>query len=66
MLRRGNKPKRALPRSGGPQLHAFARRTLRTHARGFTLLELMIVLSVMMILMAVAVPMYQQHVVQAR
>ena len=33
---------------------------------GFTLLELMIVLSVMMILMAVAVPFYQHHVVQAR
>ncbi len=38
----------------------------RRLARGFTLLELMIVLSVMMILMSVAVPLYQQHVVQAR
>jgi len=35
-------------------------------SRGFTLLELMIVISVMMILMAVAVPLYQQHVIQAR
>jgi|SRR5580704_3199404 general secretion pathway protein G len=35
-------------------------------SRGFTLLELMIVLSVMMILMSIAVPFYQQHVVQAR
>ncbi|HTT22662.1 MAG TPA: prepilin-type N-terminal cleavage/methylation domain-containing protein [Candidatus Sulfotelmatobacter sp.] len=34
--------------------------------RGFTLLELMIVISVMMILMAVAVPLYQHHVIQAR
>lgn len=34
--------------------------------RGFTLLELMIVLSVMMILMSIAMPFYQQHVVQAR
>jgi general secretion pathway protein G len=33
---------------------------------GFTLLELMIVLSVMMILMAVALPFYQHHVIQAR
>ena len=33
---------------------------------GFTMLELMIVLSVMMILMAVAIPLYQHHVVQAR
>lgn len=33
---------------------------------GFTLLELMIVISVMMILMAVALPLYQHHVTQAR
>lgn len=33
---------------------------------GFTLLELMIVISIMMILMAVAVPLYSHHVVQAR
>ena len=35
-------------------------------ALGWTMLELMIVISVMMILMAVAVPLYRQHVVQAR
>lgn len=41
--------------------------SLRVRARrGFTLLELMIVLSIMMILMAVAVPLYQHHVIQAR
>jgi general secretion pathway protein G len=33
---------------------------------GWTMLELMIVISIMMILMAVAVPLYRQHVVQAR
>jgi len=33
---------------------------------GFTLLELMIVISIIMILMAVAVPVYNQSVVQAR
>jgi len=34
--------------------------------RGFTLLELMIVISIMIILMAVALPVYNQSVVQAR
>ncbi len=34
--------------------------------RGFTLLELMVVISMMMILMAIAVPIYNQSVVQAR
>ena len=34
--------------------------------RGFTLLELMIVISIMMILMAVAVPVYNQSIIQAR
>jgi general secretion pathway protein G len=33
---------------------------------GFTLLELMIVISIMMILIAVAVPAYHRHVIQAR
>src|SRR5208283_680530 len=35
-------------------------------SRGFTLLELMIVISMIMILMAVAVPMYNQSIIQAR
>lgn len=34
--------------------------------RGFTLLELMIVISIMMILLAFAVPAYTHHVTQAR
>ena len=34
--------------------------------RGFTLLELMVVISIIMILMAVAVPVYNQSIVQAR
>ncbi len=38
----------------------------RHRARGFTLLELMIVISMIMILMSVAVPVYNQAIVQAR
>jgi len=40
-----------------------------THSKtdhGFTLLELMIVISIVMILMAVAVPVYNQSIIQAR
>jgi general secretion pathway protein G len=37
----------------------------RKRTCGFTMLELMIVISIMMIIMAVAVPSYQRHVVQA-
>jgi general secretion pathway protein G len=42
------------------------RRIDQKRFRGFTLLELMIVLSIMAILMAVAIPVYNQSVVQAR
>jgi general secretion pathway protein G len=52
---------------GSPSLRnvgTFASR--RNRARGFTLLELMIVISMIMILMAVAVPIYNQSIVQAR
>jgi prepilin-type N-terminal cleavage/methylation domain-containing protein len=48
-----------------PGLLAFTRQRSRNRSRGFTLLELMIVLSIMMILMAVAVPVYNQSIIQA-
>ena len=45
--------------------HPAPRRRVRSGA-GFTLLELMIVISIIMILMAVAVPVYNQSIIQAR
>ena len=47
-------------------LGSGGKRRSKLLCNGFTLLELMIVISIMMILMAVAVPLYQQHVIQAR
>ncbi len=43
---------------------AILRRPLE--CRGFTLLELMIVITVMMILIAVAVPAYNQHIIRSK
>ena len=63
MLRRVNNS------AGGKEMHAarsLARGNLRNRSRGFTLLELMIVISMIMILMSVAVPIYNQSIVQAR
>ena len=48
-----------------PRITDKAGRLRSAAARGFTLLELMIVISVMMILMAIAIPSYQHHVIQA-
>jgi general secretion pathway protein G len=38
----------------------------RDKSRGFTLIELMIVISVILILLAVAIPMYQQSILRAK
>ncbi len=45
---------------------SLARGNRRNRSRGFTLLELMIVISMIMILMSVAMPIYNQSIVQAR
>jgi general secretion pathway protein G len=59
-----NKSGRASRRSFGGYAVTHGRKPARS--RGFTLLELMIVISVMMILIAVAVPAYNQHIIKAR
>ncbi|HKH99214.1 MAG TPA: prepilin-type N-terminal cleavage/methylation domain-containing protein [Candidatus Sulfotelmatobacter sp.] len=53
----------ALPPEAAHSFHPCRR---RKRSFGFTLLELMIVISIIMILMAVAVPVYNQSIIQAR
>src|SRR5271165_967902 len=47
-------------------VRALARSRKLERARGFTLLEMMIVISIIIILLAVATPLYNQAIVQAR
>jgi general secretion pathway protein G len=65
MLRRVNKSGEGESR-GMARVRRFARGRRLLRSRGFTLLELMIVISIVMILMSVAVPVYNQTIVQAR
>src|SRR5580658_3270416 len=64
MTRRGHNS--AVHEAKRANASAFARGSRRNRSRGFTLLELMIVITMIMILMSVAVPIYNQSIVQAR
>jgi general secretion pathway protein G len=67
MLRGVNNLRRNARESGGrTSLHKFARSRKLADARGFTLLEMMIVISIIIILMAVAIPNYNRTVIQSR
>jgi general secretion pathway protein G len=56
----------ALSCSARPVTSSPARRQPLRMVRGFTLLELMIVISIIMILVAVAVPIYNQSIIRSR
>jgi general secretion pathway protein G len=59
-------PTRERSETGGiPTLTSFRLKALR-RSRGFTLLELMIVIFIIMILASIAMPVYNQSVIQAR
>ncbi len=57
-------------KTDGTQASRLSRREAALRQRlgwgGFTLLELMIVITVMMILIAIAVPAYQQHIIRTK
>jgi len=67
MLRGVNNLGQGLRRSSHrASLYTFARRRSRIKSSGFTLMEMMIVISIIIILMAIAIPNYNRTVIQSR
>ena len=56
------------PISGSPpnSIYGRAARTARLRGRGFTLIEMVVVISMILILLAIALPMYNQSIIRAR
>jgi len=52
--------------NGNASARLFARCRRQSNASGFTLLEMMIVISIIIILMAIAIPNYNRTVIQSR
>jgi general secretion pathway protein G len=63
---RMQKPSRVEPPAGSPGVASLLQGTRRRACRGFTMIEMMIVILIMVILMGIAVPLYQQSIVRAR
>jgi general secretion pathway protein G len=57
---------RGVTKKSSRSLQSVLARSRKDRSRGFTLLEMMIVISIMIILLAIATPLYNQSVVQAR
>lgn len=66
MLRGINSLGRVTNTFGGKSARARVRARGWKNARGFTLLEMMIVISIIIILMAIAIPNYNRTVIQSR
>lgn len=67
MLNRRNKSVSSSRQFGGPaSLRLLLRRRRLDKTRGFTLLEMMVVISIIIILMAIAIPNYNRTVIQSR
>lgn len=61
-----NNPQSSALPHGRLRVLALAQRKASRNARGFTLLELMIVIFIILILASIAMPVYNQSVIQAR